>query len=226
MSNKTVELNAKLYEYLLSLSLSETKAQQSLRMQTAKLDSAAMQISPEQGQFMGLLIELMQAKSVLEIGTFTGYSALCMALALPQNGRLITCDHDHRWIEMAQTHWQQDQVAHKIQFKLGSALKSLDELIEAAEENAFDFAFIDADKGRYDQYYEYCLRLVRPGGLIVLDNVLWGGAVADPNDQDEATLSIRKINSKLKADSRIKLSMIPIGDGLSLALKKQYNSFI
>ncbi len=220
MSNKTLKLNAKLHEYLLSLSLSETKAQQSLRTETAKLDSAAMQISPEQGQFMSLLIELMQAKFVLEIGTFTGYSALCMALALPENGRLITCDHDHRWIEMAQAHWQQDQVAHKIQFKLGSALKSLDELIEAGEENTFDFAFIDADKGRYDHYYERCLRLVRSGGLIVLDNVLWGGAVADPNDQDETTLSIRKINSKLKADSRIKLSMIPIGDGLSLALKK------
>lgn len=219
MSSRSLELTPKLYDYLLSVSVTETEAQSSLREETAKLSSAAMQISPEQGQFMALLIQLMQAKRCLEIGTFTGYSALSVAQALPENGELISCDHDHRWQGIAERHWQKAGVAHKIQFKLAKALVSLDQLIKDDQSESFDFAFIDADKGSYDAYYERCLILVRKGGLIAIDNVLWGGAVADPNDQEETTKAIRAFNIKLKLDSRIKLCMVPIGDGLSLALK-------
>jgi len=220
MSNQTLSLTPTLYQYLLSVSLEESEAQVSLRRETAKLSSCAMQISPEQGQFMTLLLQLMSAKRVLEVGTFTGYSALCLARALPEGGEVITLDHDHRWIGMAEAHWQQAGVAEKIHFKWGPALASLDQLILDNQANTFDVAFIDADKGRYDQYYERCLNLVRAEGLILIDNVLWAGRVADPLDQDETTLSIRRFNLKLKSDPRIQLSMLPIGDGLSLALKK------
>ena len=212
-------MDSKLYEYLLKVSLHETDVQRSLRAETALLNSAAMQISPEQGQFMALLIQLMQAKRVLELGTFTGYSALCMAMALPEDGRLVACDHDHRWIEMARRHWELAGVSRKIEFKHGRALQSLDQLFGDVGENYFDFAFIDADKAQYEAYYEHCLLLVRQGGLIVIDNVLWEGAVVDPEDQEPATVAIRCFNEKLHSDTRIKLSMVPIGDGLSLALK-------
>ncbi|HYF98374.1 MAG TPA: class I SAM-dependent methyltransferase [Coxiellaceae bacterium] len=219
MSTKTLPLNSQLHEYLLAHSVHESKVQLSLRKETAALSSAAMQISPEQGQFMALLLQLMQAKRVLEVGCFTGYSALCMALALPTDGQLITCDHDQRWLEMATRHWEQAGVAHKIQFKLGRALNSLDQLIAEGQQASFDFAFIDADKAQYDNYYERCLVLVRPGGLIAIDNVLWEGSVADTSDQEHTTIAIRALNQKLYNDARIKLSMVPIGDGLSLALK-------
>ncbi len=219
MSNKTLSLDTNLYDYLLTVSLRETEVQRSLRAETAKLNSAAMQIAPEQGQFMALLIQLMQAKRVLELGTFTGYSALCMAMALPDDGKLIACDHDQRWLEMAHRHWAMAGVSHKIEFKNGRALLSLNEILNQYGEGSFDFAFIDADKGQYGEYYELCLRVVRSGGLIVVDNVLWGGAVADVTDQEETTLAIRQLNEKLKIDERIKLSLVPIGDGLSLALK-------
>ncbi|MEL6223788.1 MAG: class I SAM-dependent methyltransferase [Cyanobacteria bacterium J06627_8] len=221
MSNKTGKLHSHLYDYLLSVSLRESKILNQLRQETAQLPIGNMQISPDQGQFMALLIQLMGAKKILEIGTFTGYSALWMAQALPSDGTLITCDIEERCREFAQPHWQAAGVADKIDLRIAPALDTLGRLLTAGEVDTFDFAFIDADKINYPHYYEKCLALLRPGGLIAIDNVLWGGAVANPEKTDPDTVALRELNRALREDQRIELSMLPIADGLTLTLKRE-----
>jgi caffeoyl-CoA O-methyltransferase len=179
-----------------------------------------MQIAPEQGQFMALLIRLTGARKVLEIGTFTGYSALTMALALPPNGRIVACDISREWTTIASRYWAEAGVAARIDLRLAPALETTTALLDAGEALTFDFAFIDADKERYADYYEAALQLLRPGGLIAIDNTLWNGRVANPAAQDGDTLAIRAFNERLKDDLRIDLSLVPIGDGLTLARKR------
>lgn len=216
---KQLQLNSHLYDYLLSVSQREPEILTQLRRETAQQPNANMQISIEQGQLMGLLIQLMGAKQILEIGTFTGYSSLVMALALPETGKIITCDVSEADTAIAQRYWQKAGVNHKIELRLAPALRTLDELLATASANSFDFVFIDADKTNYDAYYEKALQLLRVGGLIAIDNTLWGGNVANPEVQDENTVAIRAFNEKLHQDSRIALSLVPIADGLTLALK-------
>ncbi|MEM7062508.1 MAG: class I SAM-dependent methyltransferase [Cyanobacteria bacterium P01_B01_bin.77] len=220
MSAKTGELHSHLYDYLLSVSLREPKHLAQLRQETAQHPFGDMQIAPDQGQFMALLIRLMGAKNVLEIGTFKGYSALWMALALPADGILITCDIREECRALAIPHWQAAGVADKIDLRIAPALDTLNCLLETGQSGAFDFAFIDADKTSYSQYYEKCLELMRPGGLIAIDNVLWGGDVADPEKIDPDTVALRALNQTLHQDPRIELSMLPIADGLTLVLKR------
>jgi caffeoyl-CoA O-methyltransferase len=180
---------------------------------------ARMQITPEQGQFMQMLVLLLGAIKTLEVGVFTGYSSLAVALAMPDHGRVIACDIDEEWTGIAQKYWKEAGVAQKIDLRIAPALKTLDTLLAEGEQATFDFAFIDADKANYDKYYERALKLLRSGGLIAVDNVLWHGRVVDPSVNDEDTMAIRKLNEKLYADDRVDLSMLPIGDGLTLARK-------
>lgn len=220
MSDQTLNLTPSLYAYLKQVSLREGRVLKALREETHQYSSATMQISPEQGQFMALLIELLAAKKTLDIGTFTGYSALVVALALPKDGKVITFDISKKWTDIGKCYWEQAGVAHKIDLRLGDALDSLESLSQAGEEGTFDFAFIDADKNNYSAYYEKSLKLLRPGGLIAVDNVLWDGAVADLKNQDKNTQAIRELNEKIFADERVTISMLPIGDGLTLARKR------
>jgi caffeoyl-CoA O-methyltransferase len=178
-----------------------------------------MQIGPEQGAFMGLLVELTQAKRAIEIGTFTGYSSLCIAGALPADGKLICCDVSEEYTRIARDYWRRAGLESKIELRLGPAVATLDALIDANVE-AFDFAFIDADKTNYASYYDRAMQLVRPGGLIAIDNVLWGGAVAKPEENDEDTKAIRAVNEKIRNDDRVTLALVPVGDGLTLARKR------
>jgi predicted O-methyltransferase YrrM len=220
MSTKTITLTESLHHYLLSVSLREPLILARLREETAQHPLANMQIAPEQGQFMALLVRLIEAKKCLELGVFTGYSALSVALALPPDGKLIACDVNEEWTSMARRYWQEAGVAHKIALRIAPALETLDKLLANGEAGSFDFAFIDADKENYTSYYERSLALVRHGGLIVIDNVLWSGRVADPNEQDMDTVAIRRFNTKLHFDERIDLSMLPLADGLTLAYKR------
>lgn len=220
MSNKTFTLDERLYRYLLSVSLGEPEILARLRQETARDRLSRMQIAPEQGQFMALLVRLMGAKRCLEIGVYTGYSSLWVALALPQDGRLIACDVSEEWTTIARRYWAEAGVAHKVELKLAPALETLDRLLAEGNAGCYDFAFIDADKGSYPAYYERCLELLRPGGLIAVDNTLWLGRVADPENHDPDTEAIRAFNKNLRQDSRVFLSLVPIGDGLTLALKK------
>jgi predicted O-methyltransferase YrrM len=220
MSTKTTTLTESLHHYLLSVSLREPPILARLREETAQHPLANMQIAPEQGQFMALLVRLMGVKKCLELGVFTGYSALSVALALPPDGKLIACDVNEEWTSMARRYWQEAGVAHKIALRIAPALETLDKLLANGEAGSFDFAFIDADKENYTSYYERSLALVRHGGLIVIDNVLWSGRVADPNEQDMDTVAIRRFNTKLHFDERIDLSMLPLADGLTLAYKR------
>ncbi len=215
--SRRLAIDDALYDYLLAHGTRETEVQRRLRAETATIRGAGMQISPEQGQLMGLLVRLIGAKRALEIGTFTGYSALTVALALPPDGRLICCDVNEAWTEVARRHWDAARVAAKIELRLAPALETLAELRAQRQDASFDFAFIDADKDNYDAYYEHCLVLVRPGGLIAIDNVLWSGKVLDPKDRSTDTQALRALNAKLKDDQRIDLTMVPIGDGLTLA---------
>jgi predicted O-methyltransferase YrrM len=219
MSKQTLGLEQSLYDYLLLASLREPIILTQLRQETSQLPMSRMQISPEQGQFMALLVKLMGAKKTLEIGVFTGYSSLVVALALPADGKIVGCDVSEEFTSIARRYWQEAGVADKIDLHIAPALETLDNLLTAGEAGTFDFAFIDADKGNYENYYEQCLELIRPGGLIVIDNVLWSGKVADPEIQDNQTNKIRAFNRKLHQDSRITLSLVPIADGLSLAMK-------
>jgi len=221
MTKKTLGLNNQLYDYLLSVSLREPDILQQLREETAHLPNAMMQIAPEQGQFMALLVQLLSATKTLEVGVFTGYSSLCVALALPANGKIVACDVSEEYTAMARRYWEAAGVADKIDLRLAPALETLDELLAAGLAGTFDFAFIDADKRNYEGYYERSLQLIRPGGLIAIDNVLWSGRVAEPQAQDNQTQVIRALNEKLHHDKRITLSMVPIADGLTLALKRQ-----
>lgn len=219
MSDTTLNLTPAVYQYLLTHSLREPIVLQQLRHETHKMSMAQMQISPEQGQFMQLLVRLLQAKKTLDIGVFTGYSALVVALALPQDGKVIACDINVEWTRIAKQFWQKGGVAEKINLHLAPALQTLQSLMTQGEEGTFDFAFIDADKLNYDAYYEACLLLLRSNGLIAIDNVLWSGKVADPNINDENTMAIRNLNKKLVQDTRVNICMLPIGDGLTLVQK-------
>ncbi len=220
MANRTITLSDGLYDYLLDVSLREPDVLRRLREETAKIPAAAMQIAPEQGQFMALLVELMEARNAIEVGTFTGYSSLSVALALPPGGRLVTCDVNAEWTAVARRYWAEAGVADRIELRLGPAVETLDGLVADGQAGTFDFAFIDADKAGYDAYYERILTLLRPGGLVSVDNVLWSGRVIDTAKQDADTRAIRAFNEKIHADPRVSLSLVPIGDGLTLARKK------
>ncbi|SDX69854.1 O-methyltransferase, partial [Thiocapsa roseopersicina] len=205
---------------LLEHSLRESDVKRRLRELTASLEWSGMQIAPEQGQFMALLVELIGAQRIIEIGTFTGYSALCLAEAMPVDGTLICCDLSEEWTGIARGFWREAGVVERIDLRLAPALETLDGLLAQEGEGQFDLAFIDADKTNYSQYFDRCLTLVRPGGLILFDNTLWGGHVADPQDQEEDTRAIRALNDRLLGDQRVTLSLVPIGDGLTLARKR------
>lgn len=220
MSSHYLKLTDTLHQYILDHSLRDNDVLQRLREETRREQSAGMQLGVEQGQLLGFLVKLMQASRTIEIGVFTGYSTLCTAMALPENGKIIACDINQRWTTIAQRYWREAGVDHKIDLRVAPAIQTLDSLIKDDHAGEYDFAFIDADKTAYDSYYEACLTLLRPGGLIVIDNVLWGGAVADASSNSEDTQALRALNAKLKDDERIELSMLAIGDGLSLALKK------
>ncbi|GIX27411.1 class I SAM-dependent methyltransferase [Pelomicrobium sp. G1] len=220
MSNKTFTLDDRLYDYLLAVSLREPPILAELRRETRADPLARMQIAPEQGQFMALLARLMEAKRYLEIGVYTGYSSLWVALALPEDGRVVACDTSEEWTRVARRYWERAGVAHKVELRLAPALATLDALIAAGETECFDLAFIDADKENYWGYFERCLALVRPGGLIAVDNTLWSGKVADPDNHEPTTEAVRAFNRRLSGERRVELALVPIGDGLTLALKQ------
>jgi caffeoyl-CoA O-methyltransferase len=217
MSLRSIGLDERLYQYLLDVSLREPDVLRRLRAETAERENASMQIAPEQGQFMALLVELIGAERTLEIGTFTGYSALAVALALPAHGRVIACEVSEEYARIARRWWAEAGVAEKIELHVEPAVESLDRMLEDGLGRRFDFAFIDADKEGYVEYWERCLRLVRRGGLITVDNVLWDGRVADPENAEESTQAIRAFNARVRDDDRVDLSLVPIGDGLTLA---------
>ena len=220
MARTTLGLDDRLYEYFLRVSLREADVLRRLREETAALPEGEMQIAPEQGQLMALLVELIGARRTIEVGVFTGYSSLAVALALPADGHIVACDVSEAWTAIARRYWDQAGVADKIELRLAPAIETLDALIAAGEAGAYDFAFIDAEKTEYVEYYERVLELVRPGGLVAIDNVLWGGRVADAESNDDDTNAIRAFNEALKGDERVTLSMVPIADGLTLARKR------
>ena len=220
MGKENIGLNEKLYKYLLSVSSREPEILTKLRRETDRHPASIMQISPDQGQFMALLVKLLNAQKTLDIGVFTGYSSLVVALALPESGIVVACDRDPQATKIARRYWQEAGLEHKIDFRLAPALDTLDSLIADSQSDSFDFAFIDADKRNYYNYYERCLTLLRPGGIVAIDNVLWFGSVADPEDTDKRTIAIREFNQKLHQDERVEISMLSIADGLTLALKK------
>jgi predicted O-methyltransferase YrrM len=220
MSDTTLNLTPKVYDYLQQVSLREPDVLKELRVQTHKMSMGQMQISPEQGQFMRLLVELINAKKTLEIGVFTGYSALSVALSLPSDGKVIACDINVEWTKIARRYWEKAGVADKIDLRLLPALETLQGLLDEGHANTFDFAFIDADKANYPHYYEMSLALLRTGGLVAIDNVLWDGDVADLSVTDANTTVLRELNAMLHLDQRVSLSMLPIGDGLTLARKR------
>ena len=219
MSNRTLAISESIYQYLCDHSLREDPILKELRDHTYDMEERAMQIAPEQGQFMQMLIKLIGAKNTIEVGVFTGYSSLAIALVLPEDGRIVACDVNPQYTSVAEKFWVNAGVREKIDLRIGPARGTLSELISDGLTGTFDFAFIDADKINYDHYYELCLQLIRPGGLITVDNVLWGGATADDSINDTDTTSIRALNDKLHRDERIDLSLVPIGDGLTLAMK-------
>ena len=219
MSKQTLGLEDNIYQYLLSVSIREPEVLKKLREETAQHPRSIMQISPEQGQFMALLVQLIGAKKTLEIGVYTGYSSLVVALALPPEGKMVACDISEEYTSIANYYWEEAGVADKIDLRIAPAIETLDRLLAEGEADTFDFAFIDADKSNYDNYYEQALKLVRPGGLIAIDNVLWFGQVADSQVQDNRTKKIRALNEKIHQDERVSISLIPIGDGLTLARK-------
>jgi predicted O-methyltransferase YrrM len=220
MSNETLPLTDDLYAYLKEKGIRESAALAALREETASLPMSMMQIAPEQGQFMAMLIRLTGARLCLEVGTFTGYSALACAEALPTNGKLIALDISDEWTAIGRRHWAAAGLADRIDLRLGPAADSLKALLDEGRAGSFDFMFIDADKTGYLNYYELGLQLLRPGGLVAVDNVLWSGAVAAPGPGDEDTEALRRFNDALADDKRIDLVMVPIGDGLSLARKR------
>lgn len=220
MTNRTINLDDRTYQYLLEHSLQETEVMRELRGRTQQLEWSRMQIAPEQGQFMALLVELMGARHIVEVGTFTGYSALCMAQALPVDGRLICCDVSEEWTAIGVPYWERAGVRDRIDLRIAPALQTLDGLLGDGQVGRFDIAFVDADKTNYLNYYERCLELLRPGGLLMFDNTLWSGSVADPDDHEEDTEALRRLNDALHKDQRISLSLVPIGDGLTLACKR------
>jgi len=219
MSNRTLPINDTIYHYLLDHSLRESDSLKALREETMSLEFSSMQIAPEQGQFMAMLVRMLGAKNIIELGVFTGYSTLCMAQVLPESGRVLACDLDEKWTNIAQKYWRQAGVAGKIDLHLAPAKDTLAALIDKGEQGQYDFAFIDADKVNYIAYYEQCLALLRTGGVVAVDNVLWDGYVADNSMQDVETRAIRDFNKHIFQDQRVDISMVPIGDGLTLARK-------
>src|ERR1700733_3877383 len=213
-------INDELLEYMRRVTLREPELLRRLREETAGYPNSNFQISAEQGQFMGLLMHLMGARRTIEVGVYTGYSALAVALALPDDGRIIACDINEEWTSVGRRYWREAGVAGKIDLRLGPALATLDGLIASGQGNQFDFVFIDADKTNYANYYERALVLLRPGGLVAVDNVLWYGRVIDASFDDPDTRAIRALNEQLKGDDRVWLSMLPVRDGLTLACKK------
>ena len=220
MAVATLGLSPDLHNYLLSVQPAITEAQQGLREETAKLSNGGMQISAEQGHFMGLLIKILGAKKTLEIGVFTGYSSLTTALALPEDGKIVALDVSEDFTRVARRYWAEAGVANKIDLRIAPARESLESLLSAGEAGTFDFAFIDADKPNYDHYYEAALKLVRQGGVIAIDNTLWAGRVADDSVQDDDTNAFRVLNAKIAKDERVDRTLTPIGDGLTLCRKR------
>jgi caffeoyl-CoA O-methyltransferase len=220
MSATHIELTPELGEYLRQVSLREPDVLRRLREETLANPQARMQITPEQGQFMGLLVAMIGARRTLEVGVFTGYSSLSVALALPPDGQIVACDISEEWTGVARRYWREAGVDGKIRLRLRPAVETLDDLIADGEAGSFDFAFIDADKQNYDAYFERALILLRTGGVAAIDNVLWHGRPIDPSQTDEETEAIRRFNRKLHADERVSISMLPIGDGLTLARKR------
>jgi len=220
MSNRSISLTDALYQYLLDTSLREPSVLRALREETLRMTQRSMQIAPEQGQFMALVARLIGARRCIEVGVFTGYSALVTALALPDDGCIVACDVSEEWTAVARRYWRQAGVGHKIDLRLAPALETLDAMLAAGERGRYDLSFIDADKTGYLAYYERCLELLRPGGLIMVDNTLWSGRVAELEAGDEDTQALRHFNECLHRDERIDLSLVPIGDGLTLARKR------
>ena len=220
MSTRTFALSDELYEYLLKVSLRETDLLRRLREETAKDEMARMQVSPEQGQFMSLLVRIIGAKRTLEVGVFTGYSSLSVALALPDDGTIIACDVSEQWTAIARRYWKEAGVAGKIDLRLAPAIQTLDGLLKDGNKGGFDFAFIDADKQSYDAYYELCLKLLRVGGVMALDNVFQEGKVLNADLEAEQVQIIDALNKKILNDARVNVSLLPIADGLTLAVKK------
>jgi predicted O-methyltransferase YrrM len=220
MSNRTLPLTDALHAYLVGVSVREPEVMARLREETASLPTAMMQIGPEQGAFMGWLVGLMGARRAIEIGTYTGYSAMAVARAMGGEGRLVCCDVSDEYTRIARRYWAEAGLADRIELRLGPALDTLDALIASGAAGSYDFAFIDADKESYDAYYERCLVLLRAGGVVAIDNVLWGGKVADPSHTESSTEALRALNAKIGDDPRVDACMVPIGDGLSLARKR------
>jgi len=218
---KMIVLNPNLYNYIVSHSVTEHPILKKLREETwTTLTNAYMEISPDEGALLQMLIRLMNAKKCLEVGTFTGYSSLAVAMALPDDGKIICCDISEEYTNIAKKYWKEANVDHKVELRIAPALDTLDKLIDGGHQNSFDYAFIDADKQNLEHYFEKCLKLVRQGGLIAVDNVLWEGKVANDAVNDAVTLIIKKFNDKLAQDKRVYLSMLPVSDGLTLAYKK------
>lgn len=220
MSNASLGLPPDLHAYLVAHGVREDEILKRLREETALLPQHNMQIAPEQGAFMAMLVGLLDARRCIELGTFTGYSSLAIALALPPDGRIVCCDLSEEWTSVARRYWAEAGVADRVELRLGPALETLDELIESGASGSFDFAFIDASKREYPDYHERIVRLLRQGGLAVYDNVLWDGGVIDESMTDPDTQGVRRLNERLLHDERVSVSMIPVGDGLTLARKR------
>ena len=220
MPNRMKTISASLLRYLRKTSLRETHIQNELRQVTDKLPESGWEVSPEQGQFLALLVQITGAKNILELGTFTGTSSLAMGLVLPIDGQIVTCDMEPDYTNIAREYWIKAGIEKKIELRLGPAMSTLDDLIKEGPEDYFDMAFIDANKKDYDHYYERVLTLIRPGGLIVIDNVFWSGRVLDKNNQEKSTSSIRALNKKILRDPRVSLSMLPLNDGVTLIWKR------
>lgn len=218
--SKRTQITGRLDTYVDANWLRDSDVKRWLREETSKLPGGMMQVAADQGQLMALLARAIGARIAVEVGTFTGYSALCVAEALPPTGKLHACDVSEEWTRVGRRYWNEAGVADRIELHIGPALRSLDELINGGLAGHVDMAFIDANKTDYDAYYERCLRLLRPRGLMLIDNVLWGGSVADPDDHTADTLAVRALNAKLKDDDRIDLGLLPVGDGMTIALKR------
>ena len=220
MSNKTIGLSDELAAYVVRVGAREPEVLVRLREETAALPQHGMQISPEEGAFLAMLAELTGARRCIEVGTFTGYSSTAVALALPEDGHLVCCDVSEEWTSVARRYWEDAGVAAKIDLRIAPAADTLDRLLADGEESTYDFAFVDADKSGYDGYYERLLRLVRPGGLIAIDNTLWAGHVLDEDSDDDDTRAIQALNAKLADDERVSLCLLPVADGVTLARRR------
>ncbi len=220
MSVKSVGLSDELHGYLLRFGVREPEILARLREETGRLPQRDMQIAPEQGSFMALLVELLQPRRCLEVGTFTGYSSLAVALALPDDGRVVCCDVSEEWTDIARRYWTEAGVQDLCELRLAPAIHTLDDLLAQGQRATFDFAFLDADKENYPGYYEQILELLRPGGLLLVDNVFWNGEVARPDVDEPAVRAVRALNQRIAADERVTVAMIPLADGLTLARKR------